>query len=75
MLALGPEDGSDAALPAFQDTWLALPLAHKLRLQTWLVRLGEVLSVRRDLRVGMKDGRKRSVRLGVVAIRQAEDPV
>lgn len=73
--ALALEGGPDAALPAFQDARLALPLALKLRLQTWLVRLGEVLPVRRDWRVGTEDRRQGSARLGVVAIRQTEDPV
>ena len=75
MLALALEGCSDPALPALQDARLTLPLAVKLRLQTWLVRLGEVLPVRRDLRVGTKNSRQRSVWLGVVAIRKAEDPV
>jgi hypothetical protein len=75
MLALALKSGCDAALPAFQDARLALPLALNLRLQTWLVRLGEVLPVRRNLRMGTEDTRQRSVRLGVVAIRKAEDLV
>jgi hypothetical protein len=73
--SLALECSPDAALPAFQDAGLALPLSMELRLQTWLVRLGEVLPMRRDHRMGTEDSGQRSGRLSVVAIRQTEDPV
>jgi hypothetical protein len=75
MLALAHKGGSDAALPAFQDARLALPLALNLRLQTRLVRLGEVLSVCRNRRVGMKNSGQGGVRFGVVTIRHTENSV
>ena len=75
MLALALENVPDAALPAFQDAGVALHLALDLRLQARLSGLGEVLPVCRNRRVGMQHSRQRSARLGVVALRNAEDAV
>jgi hypothetical protein len=69
------EPSADAALPAWQDAWLALPLARELRPPRMALPGDELVAVRGDLRVGTEEDRQGSMRRGVPALRQTEDPM